>query len=69
MEAKHSEGVVLTISVWTSHIRSSEGDRCIVVMEPVQKIAANVSVSFDVSGNYFLRAVCNSITLRILTDC
>lgn len=65
MEARHSDGAILTISVWTNLIHSNHGDRCVVVMEPVQKIAANVSVSNDVSLNEFTYVEHNMITLYL----
>ena len=48
MEAQHSDGIGMPVSVWTSVIKSQDGSKCIVVIEPVQKIAANVTVSHRV---------------------
>ena len=49
MEASHSGGAALSVSVWTSLIRSDDGNRCVVVLEPVQKIAASATISTNVS--------------------
>lgn len=43
------DGVSMSVSVWTSLIKTSEGvDKCVVVMEPVQKMAAYATASPDV---------------------
>lgn len=48
MEAKHAEGIGMPVSVWTSLVKSDEGTKCVVVLEPVQKIAASATISQDV---------------------
>ncbi|XP_067938183.1 PAS domain-containing serine/threonine-protein kinase-like [Watersipora subatra] len=47
MEASHTDGVSLSVSVWTSLLKTDSGNRCIVVMEPVQKIASTATVSHN----------------------
>lgn len=49
MEALHADGVSMAVSVWTSLLKSDEGDRCVVIMEPVQKVAAVATVDDQVS--------------------
>ncbi|KAF6020786.1 PASK [Bugula neritina] len=45
MEAQHSDGTSLSVSVWTNMVGSKDSSKCVVVMEPVQKIAAIATVS------------------------
>lgn len=45
MEVEHSDGISMPVSVWTSHIQSDERFKCVVVMEPVQKIVAAATIS------------------------
>lgn len=51
MEAQHTDGISVPVSVWTSLIKSDEVTKCIVVIEPVQKIAANVTISNRVGSS------------------
>ena len=60
MEANHSDGVSLSVSVWTSLVKSEDGNRCVVVMEPVQKIAAAATVSHNVS---FISTLNSAVTV------
>lgn len=49
----------IPVSVWLRKIRSKDTQRCVVVLEPVERLSARVSFTADVSVFLTIKGNCN----------
>lgn len=50
LEAVDSEGQIFVVSVWMKRIKSGDGARCVVILEPVEVTKASLLFDGDVSS-------------------
>lgn len=51
----------IPVSVWLRQIRSKDTQRCVVVLEPVERLSASVSFTVDVSVFLMIQRDCESL--------